>query len=467
LKKTKNPSPSLEQRLLQWRNDPMEFYRTQVILENGKPLGDQWDDWQRDDLIGVTGHQNSLLLRPRGHDKTGTAGSVILHALVCGGQGLRAYSVASDQQQANLLLDDVIAKARRNPLLARAIRTTKTSVTVVASDNRYETLASDAPSAFGLRPDMLVADELAEWPSRADGLWVALWSATGKRPHTKTLVISSPGGQLLSSIREMARTEENWFTSERQQCASWISPTWLAQQRKSLPLHVYRRLHEGIWVESEGMFLSREEVDRIFQSYEGQVIAYAIGCELGVTRDRAVLSVCGLTAEGVIVVERLYVYTPTRAARVDLTEVEETCTDLAKRLNATVVADPWQAVGMIQRMQTQDINVIEYPFTSDNRKKLFARLLDMIRTDRLRAERHELLEKELLGLQVEQQGAGWRVDHKPHQHDDCVIAIGLALMALCEVIVYDNKPGLREILGVPEGGVFTGAEVFDNFLKNW
>src|SRR5262245_4788072 len=92
--------------LSQWRADPMLFYRTQIILENGKPLGECWDDWQCEDYQGWIEHQHAMLLRPRGHDKTGMAGSTIVYDLVTGPRGMKIYSAASDQAQANLLLDD-------------------------------------------------------------------------------------------------------------------------------------------------------------------------------------------------------------------------------------------------------------------------------------------------------------------------------------------------------------------------
>src|SRR5262249_52718699 len=123
----------------------MKFYAEEIILENNRPLGTQWDDWQREDYEGWISHQHSRLLRPRGHDKTGMAGSTIVYDLVTGARGMKIYSAASDQAQANLLLDDVIGKFRRNPRLAKLIKTTTNSVTLSATGSKFTTLAADAP----------------------------------------------------------------------------------------------------------------------------------------------------------------------------------------------------------------------------------------------------------------------------------------------------------------------------------
>ena len=81
------------------------------------------------------------------------------------------------------------------------------------------------------------------------------------------LVISTAGWDRTSiawEVRTIAETEPDWYFSARGQCASWISPAWLAQQRRSLPAHVYERLHESRWVEGVGAYLTAAEVDRIF-----------------------------------------------------------------------------------------------------------------------------------------------------------------------------------------------------------
>ena len=76
-------------------------------------------------------------------------------------------------------------------------------------------LASDAPSAYGLRPDWIAVDELAEWRTRT--LWDSLWSATGKRPRCRMLVISTAGWDRTSiawEVRSIAELETDWLLQQ-------------------------------------------------------------------------------------------------------------------------------------------------------------------------------------------------------------------------------------------------------------
>lgn len=136
---------------------------------------------------------------------------------------------------------------------------------VTATGSRLRVLTADAPSAYGLRPDWIAVDELAEWRTRA--LWDSLWSAMGKRARCRMLVITTPGWDrtgIAWEVRQVAEREANWYLASRGPCAGWIDPAWRAQQERTLPSHVFARLHLGRWVEGAGAFLSAAEVDGVF-----------------------------------------------------------------------------------------------------------------------------------------------------------------------------------------------------------
>jgi hypothetical protein len=81
-----------------------------------------------------------------------------------------------------------------------------------------QVLADDGPSAFGLRPDLLVVDELAQWPSTpsARQVWEAVVSAIPKVPHARLVVLTSAGDPAHWSyrVRERLRTSESWRLHE-------------------------------------------------------------------------------------------------------------------------------------------------------------------------------------------------------------------------------------------------------------
>ncbi len=387
------------------------------------------DPWQEEDYAALLHSSRPHFYggRPRGHDKSGTGGGVATTEMFLGPPGQQLFLAAADEDQARIVFDDVIGKLRRNPLLWPSVKVKQREVLVTATGSRLRVLSSDAPTAYGLRPDVIIADELAEWRGRA--LWESLWSAMVKRPRSRMIVLTTAGwdfGGVAREVWELAQREEGWVFSDRGQCASWIDPKRLEQQRRSLPPHVFARLHENRWVEGAGAFLTAAEVDGIFGALPGTVAGpAAIGLDLGISRDAAVAALVRRDDSGLVCIETLLTWAP-RSGKVDLVEVEDKVAVLAARSGARVVADPWQAALLAQRLRRKGVAVVEFTFSAESRRRVFGGLLDLIRGGRLRSRPHEALRRELLGLEVTEGASGWRVDHRSGGHDDHAVAVALA-----------------------------------------
>jgi hypothetical protein len=412
--------------------DRMAFRREYILLEDGRHFGDVMEPWQREDFAALDGglYRHAYLERPRGHSKTGDLGTECVTELVLGRPGQALFCCAADEGQATLLFEDVKGKFERHPALRSLVKIMQKEILVRATGSRLKVLASDAPSAYGLRPDLIFVDELAEWKKR--DLWDSLWTATGKRPGCRVLVISTAGWdktRIAWEVRANANVEADWYFSSRGQCASWIRSEWLAQQRRTLPAHVFARLHECRWTDAGGAWLSSEQVDAIFGDVPQGDGPRCLGLDLGISRDQTALAVVKRVG-ALVVVEHLRLFIPTKNARVDLTEVEEEVEALAMRYHAPVMIDPYQGVGLSQRLTQRGVMVTEYVFSSDGRKRLFAGLLDCISTGTLRSHPHDTLRRELLSLEVKESQAGWRVDHRSSGHDDATVAVGLAIAGL-------------------------------------
>jgi hypothetical protein len=411
----------------------MTFRCEAILLEDGRPFGEAMEPWQRDDfaMLDAGEHRHAYLERPRGHSKTADIGTEAVTELMLGPPNQRLYCCAADEDQARLLFEDVAAKFARNPLLRPSVKITQREIIVKATGSRLRVLNSDAPSAYGLRPDWIAIDELCEWRRR--DLWDSLWSATGKRPRCRVLVISTAGWDKTSiawDVHEIARTEADWYFAARGYCAAWISSEWREQQRRTLPPHVFARLHEARWVDGVGAFLTAEEVDAVFAALpDVRGGCVAIGLDIGLSRDRTVAAAVR-NVGGLVAIEHLVTWAGKPGRKVDLEDVEREVKALADRCGAPVHYDPYQGVLLAQRLQRRGVQMIEFPFTADNRRRLFATLLDLVRTRRLRSQPHEELRRELLGLEVAQTAAGWRVDHKAGRYDDHVIAAALGAQAV-------------------------------------
>jgi hypothetical protein len=420
------------QAIARWRKDRMAFRREAILLEDGRPFGALMEPWQRDDYAEIDAHRHGFLLRPRGHDKTGTVGTEVVTDLVLGPRDQRIFGCAVDSEQAELLHEDVSQKFQRNPLLRGSVKIKSREIVVPATGSRFRVLTSDAPSAYGLRPDRIIVDELAEWAKR--DLWDSLWSATGKRPNCRVLVITTAGWDQTSicwEVQRIAQAENNWYFAARGYCAGWISNEWREQQRRTLPPHVFARLHEARWVDGVGAFLTADEVDAVFRDApEQRGGRVAIGLDIGLSRDRTVAAAVR-NVDGVCVIDHLLTWSGRPGRKVDLEDVEREVKALAARCgNAAVHYDPYQGVQMAQRLQRRGVVMREYPFTGESRRRLFATLLDLVRTRRLRATPHDELRRELLSLEVTQTASGWRVDHKAGRFDDHVVAVALGAQAV-------------------------------------
>jgi hypothetical protein len=238
--------------LARWRADRMAFRREAILLEDGRPLGEVMEPWQADDFRALDdpAHRHGYLERPRGHSKTGDLGTEAVTELVLGRPESQLFCAAADEEQARLLLEDVRGKFERSPTLKPLVRYTRTEIIVKTTGSRLRVMSGDAPSAYGLRPDWIALDELAEWRRR--DLWDSLWTATGKRPACRMLVISTAGWDrtgIAWEVRQIAERERSWYFASRGPCAAWIDPAWRAQQQRTLPAHVFARLHLNQWVE--------------------------------------------------------------------------------------------------------------------------------------------------------------------------------------------------------------------------
>ena len=467
---TRKPSTDLHAQLTRWKNDRMAFRREAIILEDGRPFGEIIEPWQVVDFIGVDTHRNSYLERPRGHSKTGDTGTDIVTDLMLGPTGQRNIASAVDRDQSALLLEDVIKKFQRNKMLRPLVKTTRVSITVKATDSQLRVMASDAPSAMGLRFRRAYIDELSEQSNRE--MWDALWTATGKYADCGVRVISTAGWDRTSiawQVRELARTEPDWYFSNRGQCASWVRPEWLEQQRNSLPPHVFSRLHECRWVDGVGAFLTAAEVDAMFVPapalLDGPV---AIGLDIGLTRDRTVVAVVR-EVKGLIVVQHLVTWAGAPGRKVDLEEVAAEVAALARQHQATVFYDPFQGVHMAQQLSRAGVHMVEHPFTGESRKRLFTVLLDLIRNGRLRSQPHEELRRELLSLEVQQTASGgWRVDHKTGRHDDHVVAVALAAQALArgDSLSLENIEAAAKInAAIPSAAALAGGSDLERLIE--
>jgi phage terminase large subunit-like protein len=119
---------------------------------------------------------------PRKQGKTELAAAITVYLLLGDGeQGGELYGAASDLDQAALVYNTVAKMIQHDPELAARLEVVPSRKRIIhhASGSVYRAIPADAPSAHGFNASAVVADELHAWPNRE--LWDVLQSSTGAR----------------------------------------------------------------------------------------------------------------------------------------------------------------------------------------------------------------------------------------------------------------------------------------------
>lgn len=434
-----------------------------MVLEDGRRWGEiaaefQWDDARA--IVDPAPGDPALhfLTRPRGASKTtdlaGIAAALLVEEVPAGG---RAYAVASDRDQARLVVDALAGLVARTPGLAAAVMVDRYTATT-PTGARLEVISADEASSYGLRGYLFVVDELTVWPQANRGVWVSVLSAVPKVAGCRLVVLSSAGdpAHWSHAVRERARVSKAWRLHEVPGPVPWVSAEALEEQRALLTDSQFARLHMNVWTASEDRLVSIEglaaAVSRRAPSPCQPGMTYRIGADLGLRHDRTAIAVCH--AEAVpgtrsrrVVLDRMIVFAGSKSEEVHLAEVEAAMVEAWRHYGRPRVRlDPWQAIGLAQRLRAQGVAVEEWSYSPQRYGAVASTLYALLRDGLLDLYDDAELIEELANVRLKETLPGLvRVEHDPGRHDDRVVALGFAATALVE-----RATGAGRVL-VPEG----------------
>ncbi len=113
-------------------------------------------------------------------------------------------------------------------------------------------------------------------------------------------------------------------------------------------------------------------------------------------------------------------------------EVEAYLVLTAARYNrAKILCDPWQASGMIQRLQAQGVRCEQFPFTATSTGRIGQALHLALRNHLLWLPNDDELLSELGRVRLRETGIGQaRLDHDSGDHDDQAVALAIIVAEL-------------------------------------
>lgn len=444
-----------------------------LVLDDGRQWGlaatpEQWGDAGAV-LDREAPQRRHWLGRARGYSKTVDVAAMSIAAMLTQMRaGASAYAAAADRDQARLLLDAIRGFSHRTPDLGLALDVQAYRV-LAPRGVTLDILAADGPGAWGLRPDLVVVDEFAQWPDSANAreMFDALLTALPKVAGSRLVVITSAGDPAHWSYRlhEAAAAEpQRWRVSDLPGPAPWMDPEDLAAEKRRLLPATYARLFENKWVTGEDRLTSRETVESL-AVLEGPLPPrpgrrYVIGLDVGVTNDRTAAVVAHAerlsarrqigheaevltrwraerygerreleheTDEVKVVVDRVAVWAGSRLKPVSLTEVADWVFQAAVDYGGVLVFDPYQAVHLAQELRAQGVLTEQFTFSSASVGRLAATLHRLLREKALEIPHDQELIDELVGVRLRETSPGvFRLDHDRGKHDDRAIALALA-----------------------------------------
>lgn len=389
------------------------------------------------DAEGLPKNRLAWLELPRGHVKTSSIAMVAMVEAITS-WGTDVIAIASDADQARLIIEAISGQCFRNPNLAKFFKEGRDEFTVKNNRSRIRVFASDAPSFYGLGVDTrrlrIVCDELCQWRDRA--MYDAALTTLPKVHDSQLVVITNAG--VIGSWQEEARANvaaSGYLFAADGVIASWIRPEDLERLRQNVPPPVFERFYLNRWTLSAGDFITSAMlancVDTAHTPREGAEdgVQYFVGVDLGLTHDRTVRAVCHYDADReAVTLDSIRVWEGSKDNPVLIDEVERDMLDLDQRFRRPVfIVDPWQLKSTIERLSTV-IDIREHVFSGPSVMRLSETLYQLISGGRMRLYPDPDLERELLQLQVRQTAVGWRIDHQRGGFSDRAVALGLAAL---------------------------------------
>src|SRR5262249_10861689 len=135
--------------------------------------------------------------------------------------------------------------------------------------------------------------------------------------------------------------------------------------------------------------------------------------------------------EGQVVLAAHRIWTPRPGAPVDLADVEDAIRDMATRFNIRrFYVDPFQAVGLIGRLQAAGIPAEEFAQTVANTTRMGQTLLELIRGRNLVAYPDREIRQQAMNVVAVETPRGWRLaKERTSRKIDGIAALSLACVA--------------------------------------
>jgi hypothetical protein len=414
-----------------------------LVLEDGQKWGQLAREFQLADaeaILGDNGKPYNFLTRGKGASKTTDIAAIATALLLMAEARTQSYWIAVDRDQGKLAVESIRGFVDRTSGLSEALLVTADSAEAVSSGARLTVMASDAPSSHGWRPAALYVDEMCRWPDTAgpQELWDSISAGAAKRSDSRMIVLTSAGDPSHWSGRviDHARKSKLWRVAEVPGVCPWLDPERVEEQRQRLMPSTFRQLFLNEWCSGEDKLASREDIEAC-AVLDGPLepntrqFRYCLALDVGLTRDRTAVTVCHREGDRTIVLDRLAVWAGSHESPVLLQEVEDWIVKAATNYRCRCICDPYQAVGLMQRLTSHRLAAEKFTFSQSSVGRLASTLFRLIRDKDLRLPRDAELIDELAHVRLHETSPGtYRMDASSGHFDDRVLSLAMSAYTL-------------------------------------
>ena len=445
---------SLNARVRAGKLNVLNFLERNFIVEGSSSI--RFEPWQREHVLnpvftkvdGKRRWDTFLIGIAKKNGKSTLAACIATYALLLNDPNPEVYSAAGDKDQARIIFNFTKRAFERSAGLRPLVKIYKDAIERIDGSGVYRALARDSSGSHGLNPSCVIWDEL--WNQPDYELWEAL-THSPTRGSPFHFIVSYAGyqarsGNLLWDIYSRGLRGEDpnmfmfWRSGDEANLASWITPEYLERQRRRLPYHIYRRLHENDWSTAEATKVFRIPQECWQGAFENCISdriypgnAYCVGIDLAKVRD--------FTAWAIIRKD----VTPFRLVdfgklpHIDYVRQVELLTATLQRFgNPKALVDVGAAgTAVVELMREHGLKVEEFKFTSESKSRVVTdlavgfeqRKLLLPSSGRTLDENRAVhdLEAELFNFETTVLRSGTiRYEAGSGYHDDLVMALCLA-----------------------------------------
>jgi phage terminase large subunit-like protein len=236
--------------------------------------------------------------------------------------------------------------------------------------------------------------------------------------------------------------------------APWQYQKWIDDQKRTSRPSQFARLILNQWVSSESQFIELHQWDACTDPSLKPILANSglpiwAGLDIGLKHDSTALIACGWDGDRIRLVTH-QVFIPHAGETLDIEETAEAAVlSLRSRFALqSVFYDPWQGVGLAQRLTRQGIRMTEFAQTPANLTMMASNLLDVIKRRQFVAYPDADLRQAISKTITVEGMRGWRLGKsKASDRVDPVIALAMAVIA----VVQTGKPQAYDYRGISRG----------------